>query len=143
VRLLLRRDTAGTVQYVLLALTTAMYALCYSGIAGALAPHYTPTGELLYAGADRKTGGVLEYYFDIVYVSAFVQVLGAYTDKAWAALLLLPAYAAWLLWTHVLGPHWWNKPKAGDAPESEADRRRRDKRERQAARAEKFAYRRT
>lgn len=106
------------------------------------APLYGPDGELIYAGADRRTGGVLEYYFDVVYVAAFVQLLGAFTDWAWLALLAIPAYALWLLWCTVLSP-WWNAPKPGEGPpESAADRKRREKRERQANRAEKFQYRR-
>ena len=59
VRLLLRRDTVGTAQYALLALTTAMYAVCYSGIAGALGAHPPPVPPA--AAALALLPGVLEY----------------------------------------------------------------------------------
>lgn len=102
------------------------------------APHYSSTGEIIYSGADLKTGGVMEYYKDGIFVCIFCQMLGAYTNWAWLALLAIPAYAFYMLWVNVVGP-WWNSSSNVEVPESELDRKKREKRERQAARAQKFA----
>lgn len=118
-------------------MTTICYGLSYLGIAAALAPHYSPSGELIYSGADLKTGGVIEYYHDVMYVAAFVQLLGCYTDKAWYVFGVIPLYALFALVTKVLLPS-WTAPEVPDIPENELDRKRREKKERQAARAEKF-----
>lgn len=81
---------------------------------------------------------MLSYYHDIVYLSLFSQILGAWTNYAWLAMAAIPAYALHALITKVLLPS-WKTPE--EMPESELDRKRREKRERQSARAEKFARR--
>ena len=105
------------------------------------APHYSATGELIFSGADLKTGGVMSYYHDVIYLSIFAQVAGAATNYAWLVFLCIPAYALHALWVYVIGP-WWSAPSPQDVPESELDRKRREKRERQSVRAQKFAGRR-
>ena len=50
----------------------------------------------------------------------------------------VPLYAMYALTTHVLLPM-WSRPKLPDMPESEAERKRREKRDRQANRAAKFS----
>lgn len=122
-----------------LILTSILYTVCFSGIVAALAPHYSTTGDIIFSGADLKTGGVLSYYHDIVYLSLFSQILGAYTNYAWLAMAAIPAYALHALITKVLLPS-WKTPE--EAPESELDKKRREKRERQDARAEAFSRRR-
>ncbi|GAB4822375.1 hypothetical protein N2152v2_009421 [Parachlorella kessleri] len=113
-RLYLRKETTSWLHYAGLALTSVIYAFCYGSITYALAPHFNSAGDLVYAGADLKTGGVLSYYHDLLYIASFVQLAGAFTNWAWLAFLL-------------------------DAPESDLDKKRREKRERQEARAQKFA----
>jgi len=135
-----RRGTTGY-HYMALALTTVLYAFCYSAVAAALAPHYSSSGELIYSGADLRTGGVMEYYHDIVYIAVFAQVAGAFFNKAWLVFLAIPAYCLYALWTNFLGPY-MNAPSPPDVPESEADRKRREKWERQTTRAQKFATKR-
>jgi hypothetical protein len=88
-----------------------------------------------------KTGGVLSYYHDVVYLAIFSQAAGAWSSWAWLALALIPAYAAWALLSKVLLPSWGSNDD-GPMPESELERKRREKKERQTARAEKFARRR-
>ena len=80
-------------------------------------------------------GGVLSYYNDVVYVSIFCQMLGSYTKYAWLVMLAIPGYAGYALLTNVLLPS-WSTPE--EIPESEVDRKRREKKERQGARAAKF-----
>jgi hypothetical protein len=55
----------------------------------AAAPAYNSSGELIYSGADRKMGGVLEYYHDVLYVAAFVQLAGSFSDWSWLTLLVV------------------------------------------------------
>jgi hypothetical protein len=149
VRLLLRRRTAAPWNYWALGGTTLLYGICYSAISNALAPHYSPTGELIYAGADLAVGGALSYYHDVVYLALFCQVFGAATNWAWVAMAAIPAYALYMLSVKVVGPMLLGAGGGGgggggiaEQTETEAERRRREKRERQAARAEKFAQRR-
>ena len=99
------------------------------------APHYSASGELIYSGADRKMGGVLAYYHDVIYLSIFSQIFGAYTNYAWLTMLCIPAYGLWALFSKVLLPQ-WSTPE--EVPETEQDKKRREKRERQEARAQKF-----
>ncbi|KFM23189.1 Transmembrane protein 208-like protein [Auxenochlorella protothecoides] len=139
VRFLLRRSTVTWTSYAALGLTSLVYAICYPGIATALAPHYSPSGELVYAGADLAQGGVLSYYHDLLYITAFVQLGSMISKWAWLAFIAVPAYCAYLLVIHVLLPY-WSAPRADTTSfESEADKRRREKRERQTARAQKFS----
>ncbi|PRW60298.1 transmembrane 208-like [Chlorella sorokiniana] len=137
IRLIWRGATAGKALYAGLLLTTVLYAVCYRSIASALAPVYGAGGELIFSGQDLSIGGALEYFHDVLYICIFVQVLGCYTDKAWWTFLLIPAFAGYQLMVHVVLP-WWNTPKLDDAPETDAERKRREKRERQEARMAKF-----
>lgn len=141
IRLVLRSATATRGLYAGFALTSAIYAASFTFISKALCPTYGPGGEVIFAGQDRSIGGVLSYFDDIVYVTLFVQLLGLWTDKAWYAFLAIPAYAGYALAIHVVLP-WWNTPTFKEAPETEADRKRREKKDRQEARAAKFGGRR-
>eukprot|EP00887_Chlorella_sp_A99_P003081 scaffold9.g3081.t1 len=139
-RLLLKRGSATWLHWGGFAFTTVVYAFCWFSIRAALAPAYSATGELVYAGQDLKTGGVLSYFHDVVYVSIFVQLGGALSDWFWLAWLAVPVYALYALLVHVALPY-WNTPRLPDLPETEAERRRREKRERQERRSQKFARR--
>jgi hypothetical protein len=46
-------------------------------------PTYNETGELEDGGADLNMGGVCTYYHDLIYLSAFVQIVAIFTDRAW------------------------------------------------------------
>lgn len=104
----------------------------------AAAPHYSESGDLINSGADLKTGGMLSYFHDVLYVALFCQILGGYTNYAWLAFLSVPAYAFYQIIVQILLP-WWNAPEVSGPPESEADRKRREKHSRQTARHSKFA----
>jgi hypothetical protein len=103
-----------------------------------VAPHYSSTGELLYSGASLKTGGVLSYYHDVLYVTIFSQLVGSFSNYGWLVMLSIPVYATYALVVNVLMPA-WNAKDVAIPPESEADRKRQEKHARQAARAQKFA----
>lgn len=46
-------------------------------------PTYSEAGELEDGGADLNMGGLCTYYHDLIYLSAFVQIAGIFTDRAW------------------------------------------------------------
>lgn len=139
VRLARRRATATLLHYVVgLGVTNLVYLATYTLIKKALAPHYSPTGEIIYSGADLKTGGIVSYYHDVLYLTLFSQTAGSFTDKAWWVHALIPGYAVGKIVSGVIIP-WFTAPKAqADEQETEIDRKRREKKERQAARTEKF-----
>ncbi|KDD73758.1 hypothetical protein H632_c1861p0 [Helicosporidium sp. ATCC 50920] len=114
VRIYLRWASTSRLLLTGVAVIGLLYAVCYGSIANALAPAYNASGELIFAGQDPSMGGVMAYYHDILYIVMFIQILGSFTDWAWLALLL-------------------------DVGETAVEKKRREKKERQAARNEKFA----
>lgn len=146
VRLLLKRHTASLWNYLGYGVSFATMGLSYAGLRSALVPTYSPTGDLIFAGADLKVGGMLEYYQDIAYLCMFALTVGAWTDWAWLVFLSIPAYGIYMLWNYVISP-WLNAPSQSSAADmydslDEASKKRLEKKERQAARREKFAVRR-
>ena len=51
--------------------------------ANAPEPTYTEAGELEDGGTDLNMGGLCTYYHDLIYLSAFVQIMAIFTDRAW------------------------------------------------------------
>lgn len=126
--------------YYSLVLTSALYLGSYRGISAALAPRYDASGALSFSGGDLSDGGVLSYLHDLLYLTLASQTLSTLSDRFWYLLLLVPGYAAYKLFELVLLPR-WTAPKVTEEPvsETERDRKRREKKERQAARMQKFA----
>ena len=58
---------------------------------------------LIYGGGDLNSG-MLEYIWDILYISWFVEVGSLITNYAWLALLSIPFYAFWRLWWDLIKP---------------------------------------
>lgn len=145
VRLLLRRHSATVWNYLGYGMALVMMGLSYSGLSSALTPTYSSTGDLIFAGADLKVGGMLEYYQDFAYLCIFALTLGAWTDWAWLVFAAIPAYGFFMLWKYLISP-WLNAPSQSSADMydsmDDASKKRLQKKERQAARREKFAVRR-
>ena len=134
VRLVLGRSTAEWWEYAALAATVVVYMVTYSSIRFVATPVYDrATGELLDAGADlNKVGGVQSYQHDVLYVTAFVQLLAAFWARAWLLWLVVPAYAAYQLFSKVVYPMFLSpKPDVALDPET------RRQLERAAARSER------
>jgi hypothetical protein len=127
--------------WIALASTTLLFTFTYNFIARSLAPHYSPqTGECIFPGSDPSKGGPISYFHDVLYLTAAAQFGGAFTNYAWLVLLLIPGYALLKLATLVLIP-WMSGSSHSSSyvpKETEMDRKRREKKERQATRAEKF-----
>lgn len=145
VRLLLRRQSASVWNYLAYGISLVIMGLSYSGLRSALTPTYSSTGDLVFAGADLSVGGMLEYYQDFAYLCMFALTVGAWTDWAWLVFAAIPAYGAFMIWKYIISP-WLNAPSQSstDMYDSldDASKKRLQKKERQAARREKFAVRR-
>lgn len=132
--------SATTWHWIALASTTLLYSFTYNFIAKSLAPHYSQTGECIFPGSDPSKGGPISYFHDVLYLTAAAQFGGAFTNYAWLVLALVPGYALMKLTTLVLIP-WLSGPSQSSSympRETEVERKRREKKERQEARAEKF-----
>lgn len=141
----MKRQSASVWNYLGYGISLLMMGLSYSGLQNALKPTYSATGDLIFAGTDLKAGGMLEYYQDVAYLCMFALVVGSWTDWAWLVFLLIPGYGMYMLWVYIIGP-WINAPvqSSADVYDSldETSKKRLQKKERQAARREKFAVRR-
>jgi hypothetical protein len=138
VRLVLKKG--GTLHYVGFVMTSFLSVVCYMGLNSSLSPAYSSSGDLIYAGADLNSGGFVEYYRDVVTLCMFALVVGSFTNYAWYIFMLIPLYGVILAWKYIIGP-WINAPSQHEVPEDEATRKWREKKERQAARKQKFAAR--
>lgn len=90
-----------------------VYAVCYFMLARAASPKYAPLekgGQLVSGGSDLSQSGVLEYTWDMLYVTMFVQLgSGFVSDWFWLVYLIPPCIALYFLWTMVIYP-WISKP---------------------------------
>jgi len=116
-----------------LALFASIYFFCYAGLASMTTCRYDETGELVYGGEDITMPGLCEYYFDLIYISWFVQVTTILSEWFWFTFLVVPFYAIYKLWDLVLKP-WIFRPDERDLPEDEKSRKKREKMERKASR---------
>ncbi|GBE79412.1 DUF788-domain-containing protein [Sparassis latifolia] len=63
------------------------------------------TGTLLSAGEDLGRPGIIEWCFDVIYVTWACQVgSGAFGQWIWWFYLIIPIYAVFKLWTSVISP---------------------------------------
>ena len=131
VRLVLGRASAHWSHYAALAASALVYGVTYSSIRFVARPVYDrATGELVDAGADLSKGGVQSYHHDVLYVTAFVQLLASFWARAWYLWLVVPAYAGYQLFAKVIYPTFIAPP-----PALELDPETRRQLERAAARA--------
>eukprot|EP01133_Synstelium_polycarpum_P009803 gene9803-11452_t len=85
-------------------------------------------GELLDGGSDLSMKGLCEYYFDIIYITGIVQILGLFSDKAFLIMLVIPGFASYQLWVQFLGP-WFFAPAEQRVVDDERKSNRREKME--------------
>ena len=96
------------------ALLAFVYAVCYYLLSQAAKPTYAPLekgGALVSGGSDLSmTGGVLEYTWDMLYTTIFVQLsTGFISDLFWLLYLIPPCIGFYYLWTRIIYP-WISKP---------------------------------
>jgi len=117
-------------------LCTLIYWFIYSGLLSFTKCSYDDNGELIDAGIDLNIGGLSEYYFDVIYITWFVQLTTIFSDWFWMSFLLIPGFAFFKLWTLVIGPYLANVGKA--EPVTEKERKRMEKAERHSQRTTRF-----
>ena len=87
-------------------LTCSVNAGCYMFLSFSASPKYAPGGALQSAGADLSQPGVIEYTWDILYVTMFVQLTTAFFSDWFWLIYLIRIHAAGLVrlliqWTTV------------------------------------------
>ncbi|KAF9923752.1 hypothetical protein FBU30_006187 [Linnemannia zychae] len=85
-------------------ITAGITVLLYTQINAMSQPRYNSRGELVDAGQDLSQEGLVQYAFDIIYVTWFVHVLSAFWSKAWWFYLCIPAYAGYKAWHLAIKP---------------------------------------
>lgn len=88
------------------------------------------------SGGDLAARGMIQYYFDLIYLNAFSQVGGVLTRYAWLVLLAVPAFVGYKLWTLVLAPYVFTprEGEEGDAGGAGGNRKQRREQAKQARR---------
>ncbi|KAK5799431.1 hypothetical protein F5H01DRAFT_357453 [Linnemannia elongata] len=84
--------------------TAGLTFFLYTQINAMSQPRYNTRGELVDAGQDLSQEGLVQYAFDIIYVTWFVHVLSAFWSKAWWFYLAIPAYAGYKAWHMAIKP---------------------------------------
>ncbi|KAF9912054.1 hypothetical protein EC991_001000 [Linnemannia zychae] len=85
-------------------ITAGITFFLYTQINAMSQPRYNSRGELADAGQDLSQEGLVQYAFDIIYVTWFVHVLSAFWSKAWWFYLAIPAYAGYKAWHLAIKP---------------------------------------
>jgi hypothetical protein len=108
---------------------------CFKAVSRMAEPLLGANGEVLDGGADVSTASIASYYQDVIYLCAFVQVLSVFTDKAFWAFWLLPLVAGWIVFQTFIRPMMAaHGATSKSVPETEGDKRKREKAERKAGR---------
>jgi len=142
VRMVFFWSSFGTWHWIGFVGTTAVYWFCYSSLSSMAKPTFDEQGKLLDGGGNLSGGGLVEYYFDVIYVSAFVQLSSILTDWMWLSYLVIPIYAVYALWGLVIKPLLQARSAAAEVnkEESKADQKRREKKERKENRSGRVKY---
>ncbi|GJJ77281.1 hypothetical protein EMPS_09640 [Entomortierella parvispora] len=85
-------------------LTAGLTIVLYFQINAMGQPRYNSKGELVDAGQDLTQEGLVQYAFDIIYVTWFVHVTSAFWSKMWWFYISIPAYAGWKAWHLAIKP---------------------------------------
>ena len=114
----------------------ALQLVSYAGLYGFLRMSCTPKhgadGTLIFGGEDMDSKGVLEYVWDLLYVTMFIQIgTGFVSDWFWATAIIPPGIGFYYLWSQFIYP-WISKPDA--EPEQMMNRRQQREAERDAKR---------
>ena len=88
------------------------YAALYGFLWSSAMPKYDATGALIYGGADMDGKGVLEYSWDLLFVTMFIQLgTGLVSDWFWLTAIIPPIIGMYYLWVKVIYP-WISTPDA-------------------------------
>eukprot|EP00310_Coccolithus_braarudii_P023786 CAMPEP_0183351738 /NCGR_PEP_ID=MMETSP0164_2-20130417/26222_1 /TAXON_ID=221442 /ORGANISM="Coccolithus pelagicus ssp braarudi, Strain PLY182g" /LENGTH=175 /DNA_ID=CAMNT_0025523997 /DNA_START=13 /DNA_END=540 /DNA_ORIENTATION=- len=104
------------------AATSVVYLLTYMIFASAAQTRYDEKGNLLDGGMhdlgeDLNKGGMIEYAWDMILLTIFVQITTALiSDWFWLLYLIPPGVGSYFLWVKMIYP-WISKPDAPSANE--------------------------
>ncbi|KAH9844001.1 putative opsin [Rhodofomes roseus] len=99
------------------------------------------TGTLISSGEDLGRPGVIEYAFDVIYITWACQVgSGIFGDWFWFFYLVIPLYAGYKLWTVAISPLLLGRSSGAgvqeDAAPKEASSKRQEKLRKRAERGD-------
>ena len=97
-------------------------------------PTFGENGEVL-DGGESLSGGLTEYYQDLIYVGAFAMATSTYSDRFWLVTLIVPLVAGYMIVTKFVLPYVF-APRAEENEEREEtkeEKRRRERSERRKA----------
>ncbi|CAL1701683.1 unnamed protein product [Somion occarium] len=82
-------------------------------------PRHDPTtGTLISAGEDLSRPGIIEWCFDVVYITWVCQIgSGAFGQWFWWLYSIIPAYAMYKLWNSALSPLLLGRSASADTTE--------------------------
>ena len=86
-------------------------------------------------GGESLSGGLTEYYQDLIYVGAFAMATSTYSDRFWLVTLIVPLVAGYMIVTKFVLPYVF-APRAEENEEREEtkeEKRRRERSERRKA----------
>ncbi|KAG0346887.1 hypothetical protein BG005_000467 [Podila minutissima] len=128
--------------------TAGLTVFLYTQINAMGQPRYNTKGELADAGQDLSQEGLVQYAFDIIYVTWFVHVTSAFWSKMWWFYISIPAYAGWKAWQLAIKPMLARNAAAGAGSSSDASgsadgvkSKRREKMEKRAEKGPAVRYR--
>lgn len=132
-RLIVRRKSAVWWHWMLFLITAFASRLSFTSLQSWAKPSFGPNGELL-DGGESLSGGLTEYYQDLIYVSAFALVGSTYSDWFWLSILIVPGVATYMIATKFVIPWFLSTKQEAAAPtETKEEKRRRERQERRAA----------
>ncbi|KAG0224126.1 hypothetical protein BGX31_008187 [Mortierella sp. GBA43] len=127
--------------------TAGLSIFLYTQIDAIGRPRYNDKGELAGSIEDLTQEGLIQYAFDIIYVTWFVHVTSAFWSKMWWFYISIPVYAGWKAWQLAIKPMLGRNSAsaAGDAAASGstegAKSKRREKMEKRAEKGPQVRYR--
>ncbi|KAF9816293.1 hypothetical protein IEO21_04158 [Rhodonia placenta] len=79
------------------------------------------TDTLISAGEDLGRPGIIEWAFDVIYITWACQVgSGVFGDWFWWLYLVIPLYAVYKLWTSAISPLLFGRPAATPDPRGDS-----------------------
>jgi hypothetical protein len=131
IRLYLKRSSVDWTTWAGFAATMLVQGICYISIAAVARPVYN-NGVMVDGGADLAKG-TISYYFDLLYVTGFVQVLASFTAYGWYVYAVVPAYAGFKLFQFAK-PLLFDKSSGAEVEVDEATRKKLERTQQRAER---------
>mmetsp|Transcript_16261 Transcript_16261/g.18090 ORF Transcript_16261/g.18090 Transcript_16261/m.18090 type:complete len:175 (+) Transcript_16261:15-539(+) len=93
---------------------------------------FTPTGDIKSPGADLCGKGIIEYHWDALYITWFVQLACNLSSYFWFIFLIIPLFGIYKLWVDFIGPALAMRSGMAQRQEYQEGRRGMRKKERKA-----------